>query len=274
MGRTTLCQVPCVSVGEIVKQCSCDCCSGQAGVWRACVLSVCAAVPNQDVCQLHNALEELNQPQDFPSTFALPKLCVCWIFWENDTYLRWKMHWDAALFSGIIIITDGVTSVPDVAVCETLLNQLRSGTVACSFVQVWLLLPASVGTRGRLVDGCWWHSPPEKWGPSLPVSVLDQPSALFSALLFSLRYPLYPSHRWAVSTPMIAALAMFPTWNWWNSLPWPLLVLTSPRALSWIPWAWIWMYITRHFCCTPFCVLGSPWIQNITVVRNVHVLVQ
>ncbi|XP_044093951.1 KICSTOR complex protein SZT2 isoform X2 [Neovison vison] len=31
---------------------------------------------------------------------------------------------------------DGVTSVPDVAVCETLLNQLRSGTVACSFVQV------------------------------------------------------------------------------------------------------------------------------------------
>ncbi|XP_030906559.2 KICSTOR complex protein SZT2 isoform X5 [Melopsittacus undulatus] len=38
--------------------------------------------------------------------------------------------------AGIIIITDGVTSVPDVAVCETLLNQLRSGTVACSFVQV------------------------------------------------------------------------------------------------------------------------------------------
>ncbi|KAG7272530.1 hypothetical protein CRUP_006819 [Coryphaenoides rupestris] len=37
---------------------------------------------------------------------------------------------------GIIIITDGVTSVPDVAVCETLLNQLRSGTIACSFVQV------------------------------------------------------------------------------------------------------------------------------------------
>lgn len=34
------------------------------------------------------------------------------------------------------MITDGVTSVPDVAVCETLLNQLRSGTVACSFVQV------------------------------------------------------------------------------------------------------------------------------------------
>lgn len=39
-------------------------------------------------------------------------------------------------FSGVIVITDGVTSVPDVAVCETLLNQLRSGTVACSFVQV------------------------------------------------------------------------------------------------------------------------------------------
>lgn len=38
--------------------------------------------------------------------------------------------------AGIIIITDGVTSVPDVAVCETLLNQLRSGTISCSFVQV------------------------------------------------------------------------------------------------------------------------------------------
>ncbi|KAM6963146.1 KICSTOR complex protein SZT2 [Aplochiton taeniatus] len=38
--------------------------------------------------------------------------------------------------AGIIIITDGVTSVPDVVVCETLLNQLRSGTISCSFVQV------------------------------------------------------------------------------------------------------------------------------------------
>ncbi|XP_046713542.1 KICSTOR complex protein SZT2 isoform X6 [Silurus meridionalis] len=38
--------------------------------------------------------------------------------------------------AGLIIITDGVMSVPDVAVCETLLNQLRSGTIACSFVQV------------------------------------------------------------------------------------------------------------------------------------------
>ncbi|XP_018594122.1 KICSTOR complex protein SZT2 isoform X2 [Scleropages formosus] len=38
--------------------------------------------------------------------------------------------------AGIIIITDGVTSVPDIAVCETILNQLRSGTIACSFVQV------------------------------------------------------------------------------------------------------------------------------------------
>uniref|UniRef100_A0A8D0GI55 Uncharacterized protein n=1 Tax=Sphenodon punctatus TaxID=8508 RepID=A0A8D0GI55_SPHPU len=38
--------------------------------------------------------------------------------------------------AGIIVITDGVTSIPDVAVCETLLNQLRSSTVACSFVQV------------------------------------------------------------------------------------------------------------------------------------------
>ncbi|XP_043941348.1 KICSTOR complex protein SZT2 isoform X2 [Protopterus annectens] len=38
--------------------------------------------------------------------------------------------------AGIIIITDGVTSVPDITVCETLLNQLRGGTVACSFIQV------------------------------------------------------------------------------------------------------------------------------------------
>ncbi|XP_061894627.1 KICSTOR complex protein SZT2-like isoform X3 [Entelurus aequoreus] len=38
--------------------------------------------------------------------------------------------------AGIIIITDGVMSVPDVVVCETLLNQLRSGTITCSFVQV------------------------------------------------------------------------------------------------------------------------------------------
>ncbi|XP_060775676.1 KICSTOR complex protein SZT2 isoform X2 [Neoarius graeffei] len=38
--------------------------------------------------------------------------------------------------AGIIIITDGVMSVPDVAMCETLLNQLRSATIACSFVQV------------------------------------------------------------------------------------------------------------------------------------------
>lgn len=37
-----------------------------------------------------------------------------------------------------------MTSVPDVAVCETLLNQLRSGTVACSFVQVRVLLAGTV----------------------------------------------------------------------------------------------------------------------------------
>lgn len=109
------------------------------------------------------------------------------------------------MFSGIIIITDGVTSVPDVAVCETLLNQLRSGTVACSFVQVCLLLPGSVGTTGTEVV-VLFTSRGEVW-------VLDQLSALFSALLFSLRCLLYPSHRWAVSTPMIAALATSPMWN-------------------------------------------------------------
>lgn len=37
---------------------------------KSCALSVCCAVPNQDVCQLHNALEALNQPQDVGSTFA------------------------------------------------------------------------------------------------------------------------------------------------------------------------------------------------------------
>lgn len=45
------------------------------------------------------------------------------------------------------MITDGVTSVPDVAVCETLLNQLRSGTVACSFVQVRTCGEGGVGSR-------------------------------------------------------------------------------------------------------------------------------
>lgn len=47
---------------------------------------------------------------------------------------------------GIIIITDGVMSVPDVAVCETLLNQLKSGTVACSFVQVSCKVNATTTT--------------------------------------------------------------------------------------------------------------------------------
>ncbi|EFB30285.1 hypothetical protein PANDA_015126, partial [Ailuropoda melanoleuca] len=53
--------------------------------------------------------------------------------------------------AGIIVITDGVTSVPDVAVCETLLNQLRSGTVACSFVQ-----EGGEGSVVRHKDGHGW----------------------------------------------------------------------------------------------------------------------
>lgn len=171
-----------------------------------------------------------------------------------------------------------MTSVPDVAVCETLLNQLRSGTVACSFVQVCLPLAGSVGAaacqreEGGLLSVALTSR--GEGGTSLPVWGLYQSSALSSALLYSFKYLLHPSRRWAVSTHTIAALATFPMWNWWNSLPWPLLVLTSPRALSWIPWAWIWMCITRHFCYTPFCVLGSPWIQNTTAVRNVHVFQQ
>lgn len=58
-----------------------------------------------------------------------------------------------ALFAGIIIITDGVTSVPDVAVCETLLNQLRSGTVACSFVQVCLLIAGGGAAASQSGEG-------------------------------------------------------------------------------------------------------------------------
>lgn len=168
-----------------------------------------------------------------------------------------------------------MTSVPDVAVCETLLNQLRSGTVACSFVQVHTLLAGHVG------DACL----PETWIwvsvscvhllrgiEDFSVWTIHRSSPLSSAVLYFLMSLLYPSLRWAVSTRTIAALVMFPMWNWWNSLPWPPLVLTSPHALSWIPWARIWMCITRLFCCTPFCVPGSPWIQNTTVVRSVHVL--
>lgn len=52
-----------------------------------------------------------------------------WIFVKSRSFF--PLH-----CAGIIVITDGITSVPDIAVCETLLNQLRSGTIACSFVQV------------------------------------------------------------------------------------------------------------------------------------------
>ena len=59
------------------------------------------------------------------------------VFMFCSTYMMTPTNQGATVYvSGIIIITDGVTSVPDVAVCETLLNQLRSGTIACSFVQV------------------------------------------------------------------------------------------------------------------------------------------
>lgn len=57
---------------------------------------------------------------------------------------------------GIIVITDGVTSVPDVAVCETLLNQLRSGTVACSFVQVRTCWEGGEGGVLPHKVGCGW----------------------------------------------------------------------------------------------------------------------
>lgn len=57
---------------------------------------------------------------------------------------------------GIIIITDGVTSVPDVAVCETLLNQLRSGTIACSFVQVHNILTLLLCWCSSFNDSVTW----------------------------------------------------------------------------------------------------------------------
>ncbi|KAK2106587.1 KICSTOR complex protein szt2 [Saguinus oedipus] len=57
--------------------------------------------------------------------------------------------------AGIIVITDGVTSVPDVAVCETLLNQLRSGTVACSFVQPTQLSVWAPLAKNRGCDPSW-----------------------------------------------------------------------------------------------------------------------
>lgn len=55
------------------------------------------------------------------------------------------------------MITDGVTSVPDVAVCETLLNQLRSGTVACSFVQVRTFQERGVGMGQLTKSGMASH---------------------------------------------------------------------------------------------------------------------
>lgn len=108
-----------------------------------------------------------------------------------------------------------MTSVPDVAVCETLLNQLRSGTVACSFVQVRLLLAGTVGAascqreEGELLLVVFTLQS----GRGDLAACLSPSLVLPCPVLCSLRSLLYPSIRWAVSTHMIAALAMFPMWS-------------------------------------------------------------
>lgn len=88
---------------------------------------------------------------------------------------------ESVWLSGIIIITDGVTSVPDVAMCETLLNQLRSGTIACSFVQVSV----------KCVQNC-------------QIFIIQQ-----SGLLFVTTCLL----RLVERTPTTAALATSPMWS-------------------------------------------------------------
>ena len=107
-----------------------------------------------------------------------------------------------------------MTSVPDVAVCETLLNQLRSGTVACSFVQVCLLLAARVRAaacekEGSKLLSLMFTSREESSACPRPLLVLYL--VLSSAVLS--QNLLNPSCRWAVSTHTIAALATFPMWN-------------------------------------------------------------
>lgn len=39
-------------------------------------------------------------------------------------------------FAGMIVVTDGVVASPDVNVLDSVLAQLRSGTVSCSFLHV------------------------------------------------------------------------------------------------------------------------------------------
>jgi hypothetical protein len=40
------------------------------------------------------------------------------------------------IFAGLIVVTDGVVASPDVNVLDSVLAQLRSGTVSCSFLHV------------------------------------------------------------------------------------------------------------------------------------------
>lgn len=73
-----------------------------------------------------------------------------------------------------------MTSVPDVAVCETLLNQLRSGTIACSFVQVSNILQ----NVGRLIAGFFSKMDVK----NVHETVLLMVSSVYAALYASIRF--------------------------------------------------------------------------------------
>ncbi|XP_061680638.1 KICSTOR complex protein SZT2 isoform X2 [Syngnathoides biaculeatus] len=129
--------------------------------------------------------------------------------------------------AGIIIITDGVMSVPDVVVCETLLNQLRSATIACSFVQVGgpysydcsfgyipnveLMKFISVATFGSYLASCPEADPSDRdmnayHQAFLTYSFLKTPEAVNSDILSVCQHKLFNEHL--VSAGGNPALAM------------------------------------------------------------------
>ncbi|XP_051929765.1 KICSTOR complex protein SZT2 isoform X2 [Hippocampus zosterae] len=129
--------------------------------------------------------------------------------------------------AGIIIITDGVMSVPDVVVCETLLNQLRSGTITCSFVQVGgpysydcsfgyipnveLMKFISVATFGSYLPSCPpldldSHDMNAYHKAFLTYSFLKTPEAINSDILSVSQHKLFNEHL--VSASGNPALAM------------------------------------------------------------------
>ncbi|XP_049584680.1 KICSTOR complex protein SZT2 isoform X10 [Syngnathus scovelli] len=129
--------------------------------------------------------------------------------------------------AGIIIITDGVMSVPDVVVCETLLNQLRSATITCSFVQVGgpysydcsfgyipnveLMKFISVATFGSYLPNCppldlESHDMNAYHKAFLKYSFLKTPDAINSDILSVSQHKLFNEHL--VSASGNPALAM------------------------------------------------------------------